>query len=108
MGLGSEVGDAVGLVDPRVEDDGVVEVVADDAELGAGAVRDDQRVAGALDGRVHAVGLAGKGDGAGLGLGLEPVGLVDVRRVLDAGDLGGLDVLGIASAGLSRRTEKNK
>lgn len=91
--LGGEVGEAVGLVDPGVEDDGVVEVVAHDAEPRLAAVRDDDRVAGSLDGRVHAVRLARKGHGAGLVLCLETVELVDVVGVLEAGDLHGFNVL---------------
>lgn len=91
--LGLKVAEAEGLVDPGVEDDGVLEVLARDAELGGTGRLRDGDVLGA-GGRVDAVRLAGEGDGAGLGLSLEVVDLVDVGGVFEAGDLDGFDVLG--------------
>lgn len=92
--LGRKVGHGRGLVDPRVPDDGVVEVVADDAEARLARLGDDERVRGALGRGVDAVGLGGEGDGVGgLGLGGEVVDLVDVGRIFDAGDLNRRDVL---------------
>jgi hypothetical protein len=91
--LGLEVSGGLGLFYPGVEDDGVLEVLADDAELGLAGLGDDEGLAGGDGGGVDAVRLAGEGDGAGLGLGLEAVDLVDVGGVLQAGDLDVLDVL---------------
>lgn len=86
------------LVDPRVPDDHLIEVVAHDAEArfaAAARLGDDDGVLGALGRSVDAVRLAAKGDG-GVGLTgkrLAVVDLVQVRGAFKARDLEGSNVL---------------
>lgn len=91
--LGRKVGRLLRLIGPGVEDDGVLEVVTNDAEALLAAFRDDEGVLGALGRGVHAVRLAGEGNCARLGLGGEAIDLVDVGCVLEARDLNVLDIL---------------
>jgi hypothetical protein len=65
--LGGKVLDAGRLIDPRVPDNNLVEVVADNAETRASGLGDDNGVLGTLGRGVDGVGLGGEGDGSGLG-----------------------------------------
>ena len=91
--VGSKVGHGLCLCLPGVPYDDVVEVVADDGEDLAAGLGDGDGCLGPAGGGVDAVCLAGEGEGAGLGLDGEVVGLVDVGGVVEALDLDCGDVL---------------
>lgn len=93
--LGLKVAHAGGLVGPGVPDDHVGEVVADEAEARGAVLRDGKGRRGRGGGGVDAVGLGGEGYGARLGLCGGFVQLVDEGGGLEAGYLGGFDVLGV-------------
>jgi hypothetical protein len=81
------------LVDPRVPDNHVVQVVADQAEALSAAFCDYDWVLGALGWCIYTVRLAREVDHTSLRLCLGAVNLVDVGSVFETGDFDGGDVL---------------
>lgn len=94
--LGLEISNAVGLLNPGVENDRILEVVSQDTEPCLATLGDDERVAGALGGCVDTISLASECDGVRLCLDLETVDLVDVFGVFESSNLDICNILATA------------